>query len=281
MQRSVRRNTYLRFLSLTYDFYRCTLVSNAVAAQRSQANSPPDAHRRGSRYPGRSLAPGTGHSARSTRRPRQGFRLQHHPEADAAHDRKGTVGAHRALSLPCLRVRRASGPYAGTHRGRPVETGLRWIGQGTDHGRTGCAAYIFGGLGGNSPDDRRPRQKETRLQMSAIHLLSAQPWVERLGSTLLHFLWQGILIAVLYAASRKWLARSSGPKVHYVLACAALALMAAAPVVPWNLLLPPAPVPVSASFLKPLSAAALPAPSPAPASLPGEMYRAVPASLLP
>ena len=39
--------------------------------------------------------------------------------------------------------------------------------------------------------------------MNAIHLLSAQPWVERLGSTLLHFLWQGILIAALYAAHAK------------------------------------------------------------------------------
>jgi len=117
--------------------------------------------------------------------------------------------------------------------------------------------------------------------MNAIHVLAAQPWVERLGSTLLHFLWQGILIAVIYAASRKWVARSSGPNVHYILACAALALMAAAPVVTWNLLRPPAPVPVSASFLKPLSAAALPAAPPAPASLPSDVYRAVPAPVLP
>jgi len=67
--------------------------------------------------------------------------------------------------------------------------------------------------------------------MNSIHILSAQPWVERLGSTLLHFLWQGILIAALYAGTRKWIARSSAPNVHYMLACAALALMAAAPVV--------------------------------------------------
>ena len=85
--------------------------------------------------------------------------------------------------------------------------------------------------------------------MNAIHLLSAQPWVERLGSTLLHFLWQGILIAALYAAARRWIARSSGPNVHYILACAALAVMAAAPVVTWSLLRPPAPEPVAASFL--------------------------------
>ena len=117
--------------------------------------------------------------------------------------------------------------------------------------------------------------------MNVIHLLSAQPWVERLGSTLLHFLWQGILIAALYAAARKWIARSASPNVHYILACAALALMAAAPVVTWNILRPSAPVPVAASFLKPLSAAALPAARPASASLPSGVYEAVPASLLP
>ncbi len=29
-----------------------------------------------------------------------------------------------------------------------------------------------------------------------------QPWTERLGWTLLHFLWQGILVAPLYALAR-------------------------------------------------------------------------------
>jgi bla regulator protein blaR1 len=29
-----------------------------------------------------------------------------------------------------------------------------------------------------------------------------QPWTERLGWTLLHFLWQGILVAALYALAR-------------------------------------------------------------------------------
>jgi hypothetical protein len=35
--------------------------------------------------------------------------------------------------------------------------------------------------------------------MSAIQILSTQPWVERLGSTLLHFLWEGLAIAAVYA----------------------------------------------------------------------------------
>ena len=48
--------------------------------------------------------------------------------------------------------------------------------------------------------------------MTTMQTLFSQPWVERLGMTLLHFLWQGLLIAVLYAAARRILARASGPQ---------------------------------------------------------------------
>src|SRR5215471_1200369 len=50
--------------------------------------------------------------------------------------------------------------------------------------------------------------------------------IELLGATLLHFLWQGVLIAAVYAVARRCAAR---PEVRYVLACAALAVMAVAP----------------------------------------------------
>jgi uncharacterized protein (TIGR03435 family) len=72
--------------------------------------------------------------------------------------------------------------------------------------------------------------------MNAIELLSAQPWVVRLGWTLLHFLWQGVLMAGVYAAIRKWIARAAGPDTRYLLGCAVLAGMAAAPLVTWALL---------------------------------------------
>src|SRR5580700_1614822 len=73
--------------------------------------------------------------------------------------------------------------------------------------------------------------------MNAIQMLSSQPWVERLGWTLVHFLWQGLLIAALYAAARRSMART-GPNLRYLLACAALAVMMAAPLVTWGLLKP-------------------------------------------
>jgi len=74
--------------------------------------------------------------------------------------------------------------------------------------------------------------------MNVMQILSAQPWVERLGWTLVHFLWQGLAIAVLYAAARRAVARRSSPNARYLLACAALAAMMAAPLATWALMRP-------------------------------------------
>ena len=76
----------------------------------------------------------------------------------------------------------------------------------------GAQADDFRGAGRDSPDARRTGRKEEENQMSAIQILATQPWVERLGLTLLHFLWQGAIIVAIYAAARKWGARSPGPE---------------------------------------------------------------------
>src|SRR5579862_5737629 len=94
--------------------------------------------------------------------------------------------------------------------------------------------------------------------MSAIQILATQPWVERLGMTLVHFLWQGALIAAIYAAARKWGASfglRGGPDSRYLLAGAALMAMAIAPMVTWMLLSGPAPESIAATFAAPLSSA--------------------------
>lgn len=81
--------------------------------------------------------------------------------------------------------------------------------------------------------------------MNAIEILSAQPWAERLGSTLLHFLWQGLLLSCLYTAVRRLLPRSR-PEARYLAACLTLAAMLAAPVATFLYLGPafePAPPP--------------------------------------
>src|SRR5579872_7058599 len=74
--------------------------------------------------------------------------------------------------------------------------------------------------------------------MNAMQVLSSQPWVERLGWTLVHFLWQGLSIAVLYTAALRGVLRRSSPNARYLLACVALAGMMAAPLVTWGLMRP-------------------------------------------
>ena len=62
--------------------------------------------------------------------------------------------------------------------------------------------------------------------MNGVQILATQPWVERLGMTLLHFLWQGAIIFTIYGAARKLGARTFRPNGRYFLACAALTAMA-------------------------------------------------------
>ena len=57
------------------------------------------------------------------------------------------------------------------------------------------------------------------------------PSTARLGWTLLHFVWQGILVAALYALARASLGGRMSARGRYGLACAALLAMAAAPAV--------------------------------------------------
>src|ERR1700734_3026763 len=69
------------------------------------------------------------------------------------------------------------------------------------------------------------------MRTDLLQSLIAQPWVEHLGWTLIHFLWQGALFAALYAFAR----RQRTPQFRYLLACTALAAMTIAPVVTFSL----------------------------------------------
>ena len=82
--------------------------------------------------------------------------------------------------------------------------------------------------------------------MNAIQMLSSEAWVERLGWTLVHFLWQGLAIALVYGAADKVMARRCSPNGRYLLACAALVAMMAAPLTTWELMRPPAATPGAA-----------------------------------
>lgn len=65
--------------------------------------------------------------------------------------------------------------------------------------------------------------------MNSVHMLTSELWVVRLGWTLLHFLWQGTAIAIVYAAIRFVFARSLTSGARYTLACGAMLAMAFAP----------------------------------------------------
>ena len=56
-----------------------------------------------------------------------------------------------------------------------------------------------------------------------------QPWTERLGWTLLHFLWQGILVAALYALTRALAGGRISARGRYAIGCASLLAMTVAP----------------------------------------------------
>ena len=71
--------------------------------------------------------------------------------------------------------------------------------------------------------------------MNAIQIFSAQPWVAQLGWALVHFLWEGAAIAALYAIARRWATRSRSAQARYLLACAAMTAMLAAPIVTFSL----------------------------------------------
>jgi beta-lactamase regulating signal transducer with metallopeptidase domain len=62
--------------------------------------------------------------------------------------------------------------------------------------------------------------------MHAIQILLTRPEVERLGWVLLHFVWQGVLIAVLCALALATFRRASANR-RYLIACGALLAMAA------------------------------------------------------
>jgi hypothetical protein len=62
-----------------------------------------------------------------------------------------------------------------------------------------------------------------------IEAISTQLWVQRLGWTLVHFLWQGAALAALYAGVRILTRRALPAQGRYALACLALGAMLAAP----------------------------------------------------
>ncbi len=74
------------------------------------------------------------------------------------------------------------------------------------------------------------REGDADTVLHQIDTFASVPWVPRLASTLLHFIWQGALIAGIYGVIARWPGRHQTAPVRYSLACAALLVMVLAPV---------------------------------------------------
>ncbi len=70
--------------------------------------------------------------------------------------------------------------------------------------------------------------------MDALQNILSQEIIERLGWTLVHFVWQGVSVVILLAIILKALRKSSA-NLRYIIACFALSLMVLAPVVTMRL----------------------------------------------
>ena len=103
--------------------------------------------------------------------------------------------------------------------------------------------------------------------MNAMRACLSQPLSERVGWALVHFLWQGALVAALLGAFL-WFTRRRSANLRYVACCGALLLMAACPAATFFLLAGPGAAPP----------VALP-PEPALLAVPAEMSTHPPAEL--
>ncbi len=72
--------------------------------------------------------------------------------------------------------------------------------------------------------------------MTSVQAFASHPWVNQFGWTLIHFIWQGALIAALYAMGRKVPGNAGTPQIRYLTACAALAALVVAPVITFGIL---------------------------------------------
>src|SRR5258706_6360833 len=88
--------------------------------------------------------------------------------------------------------------------------------------------------------------------MSRLQLAIEASFIQRLGWTLLHSLWQGLAVTILLVVALAIL-RKRGPKIRYVACCGAMLIFATAPVV--TFLMMPAPVDTGTSGVTKLVAA--------------------------
>jgi beta-lactamase regulating signal transducer with metallopeptidase domain len=93
--------------------------------------------------------------------------------------------------------------------------------------------------------------------MNSLEMLMAKPVFQSLGWALVHFIWQGALVAIVYAGVAALLRRRAA-NVRYMVACLALALMFALPIVTSFVIDSPAPQAATDIFISKRAVAAEP-----------------------
>jgi beta-lactamase regulating signal transducer with metallopeptidase domain/uncharacterized protein involved in exopolysaccharide biosynthesis len=108
--------------------------------------------------------------------------------------------------------------------------------------------------------------------------ISGHPLVQRIGWVLLHFLWQGALIAGLWAILRSLL-RGCDARIRYAVACLLLGLMATSPMITFGMLDGPAAAGLGAKLSLGQHGSATPASSPPSTAYDLTVFPAVPEHL--
>src|ERR1039458_1297274 len=105
--------------------------------------------------------------------------------------------------------------------GRPAPARVRRLGEEPDTGRVVGAQGVAGGTGG---DPRVAGGIREGGPMNTLIVLVHTPLAKALGWTLLHFLWEGALIAALVSVGLL-LCRPASARTRYALACAGMLAM--------------------------------------------------------
>src|SRR5262249_46292079 len=134
------------------------------------------------------------------------------------HDGEKTGRSRRVRENPCLPGSVFRGSDTATPGQRPDQPGVRRVRRQTRH----AGALVRQGIAGGARRDPEAARQSPRFTMT--------PLLTVVGWTLIHFIWQAGAIAVPVAVLLRLAARRSA-NARYLIACAGLVAMMAAPIV--------------------------------------------------
>src|SRR5580700_2824358 len=113
---------------------------------------------------------------------------------------------------------------AATTRWRPAAARLRWIAREPHAGGALLASRVARGAGGIAEIPGRVRKGEVMSPLAHLVVWIHTPFAQALGWTLVHFIWEGAVLAAVLMAGLRVL-RADPAQRRYTLACLILAAM--------------------------------------------------------